>query len=97
MPRRVDQVEVVDPPIACGVLQRRRLRLDRDAALALDVHRVEHLRLHLALAQAPATLNDPIGQRAFAVVDVGNDGEVADVVHGDCGATQRSMRGGKRA
>ena len=31
--------------------------------------------------KAAATLNDPIGQRALAVVDVGDDGEVADVVH----------------
>jgi hypothetical protein len=27
-------------------------------------------------------LNDAIGQRALAVVDVGNDGKVADVIHG---------------
>ena len=83
MPRRVDQIEVVDATVARRVLQRGRLRLDRDAALALDLHRVEHLRLHLAIAQAPATLNDAIGQRALAVVDVGNDGEISDVIH-DC-------------
>ena len=60
--RRVDQVEVVDLAVARGVLQRRRLRLDRDAALALEVHRVEHLLFHLAIGQAAAALNDPIGQ-----------------------------------
>ncbi len=82
MARRVDQVEVVDLAVAGGVLQRRGLGLDRDAALALDVHRVEHLRLHLAVAQAAAAVDQAVGQRRLAVVDVGNDGEVADVVHG---------------
>ena len=81
---RVDQVEVVGAAVARGVLQRGGLRLDRDAAFALDVHRVEHLLLHLAIAEAAAALDQTIGQRALAVIDVGNDGEVADVVHDDC-------------
>jgi hypothetical protein len=79
--RRVDEVELVEPAVARRVLERRRLRLDGDAALALDVHRVEHLLVHLALGQTAAALDQAIGQRALAVVDVGNDGEVADVVH----------------
>jgi hypothetical protein len=62
-------------------VQRRGLRLDGDAALALDVHRVEHLRFHLAIGEAAAALDDAIGQRALAVVDVGNDREISDVVH----------------
>ena len=76
MPGRVDQVEVVDLPVFGLVLQRRRLRLDRDATLALDVHRVQHLGFHLAVRTGPATLNDPIRERALAVVDVGNDGKL---------------------
>ena len=49
---RVDQVEVVGLAVARLVAQRRGLRLDGDAALALEVHRVEHLRFHLALGEA---------------------------------------------
>jgi len=52
-------------------------------ALALKIHGVEHLRLHLAIAQATAALDDSIGERALAVIDVGNDGEVSDVIHAD--------------
>jgi hypothetical protein len=59
-------------------------RLDRDAALALDVHRVEHLRLHLAVAQAAATLDQPVRERALAVVDVGDDRKISDVIHACC-------------
>jgi hypothetical protein len=81
VPRRVDEVEVEHPAVARGVFERRRLRLDGDAALALDVHRVEDLRFHLAIAQPAAALDDAIGERALAVVDVGNDREVSDAIH----------------
>jgi hypothetical protein len=40
--RRVDEVELVAPPLDAD-----RLGLDRDAALALELHRVEHLLPHL--------------------------------------------------
>ena len=52
--RGVDQVEVIDLAVACLVLQRRRLRLDGDAALPLQVHGIEHLLLHLAFGQPAA-------------------------------------------
>ena len=48
VPRRVDQVDLIVEPIARAVLKGDALRLDGDAALALEVHRVEHLVLHLA-------------------------------------------------
>ena len=51
---------------------------DRDAALALQVHRVENLVHHLALGQRPGVLEQAIGQRRFAVVDVRNDREISD-------------------
>ena len=84
MARRVDQVELVVLPIAGLVNQRSRLRLDRDAAFTLDVHRVEHLRLHLAIAEAATTLDESVGQGRLAVVDVGNDREISDVIHACC-------------
>ena len=49
-----------------------------------------------AQRQAAAALDDAIGQRALAVVDVGDDGEVADVVHrgsmGSHGTTRSTPR-----
>ena len=54
-------------------------RLDRDAALALEVHVVEQLRLHLALIHGAAQLDEPVGQRGLAVVDVCDDRKIADV------------------
>ena len=55
------------------------MRLDRDAALALEIHAVEHLRLHLARLQRAGHLEKTVGQRRLAVVDVRDDGEVPDV------------------
>jgi hypothetical protein len=76
---RVDQVQLIDLAIVGLVVEAHGLRLDGDAALALDVHRVENLLLHLALGQAPADLDQPVGQRRLAVVDVRHDGKIANV------------------
>jgi hypothetical protein len=92
MPRRVDQIQVVDTTIVRLVLKCCCLRLDRDAALALDVHRVEHLRFHLAIAQTSATLDQAIGERGLAMVDVGNDRKISDVVHADCECSSVELR-----
>ena len=48
VPRRVDQIDLIVEPVARAVLKGDALRFDGDAALALEVHRVEHLILHLA-------------------------------------------------
>ena len=71
--RRVDQVELVALPVDAH-----RLRLDRDPPLALEIHRVEQLLAHLALGNGVRELQNPIGERRLAVIDVGDDREVAD-------------------
>ncbi len=70
---RVHQVELVALPV-----EPHRLRLDGDPALALDVHAVEQLLLHLALGEAARRLDQPVGKRRLAVVDMRDDAEVAD-------------------
>ncbi|KAG1446757.1 hypothetical protein G6F57_017240 [Rhizopus arrhizus] len=79
--RGIDEVQVVGLPVLGQVRQRHRLRLDRDATLALDRVGVAHLRFHLTGLQATAELDDAVGQRGLAVVDMGNDGEVANMLH----------------
>ena len=92
VPGRVDQVELVGLAVARRVGQRRGLRLDRDAALALQVHRVQHLLAHLAVGEAAAALDEAVGQRRLAVVDVGDDRKVADVVHADVAGNGKGSR-----
>ena len=79
--RCVDQVQLVGFAIAGLVLQRDRIALDGDPALALDVHRVQDLVAKLALIDRPATLDQSIRQRRFAMIDVRDDAEVSNVVH----------------
>ena len=64
-----------------------RLALDRDAALALDVHPVQVLRAHLAALDHAGELQHPVRQRRLAVVDVGDDAEVPE--HGLIGVAGR--------
>ena len=74
MPGRVDEVELVAlPGDADG------LGLDRDAALPLELHRVEDLLAHLAGRDRVGELEDAVRERRLAVVDVRDDREVADV------------------
>src|SRR5206468_7840150 len=75
VPRRVDQVQLVALPVHADGLG-----LDRDPALALEIHRVEHLLAHLPLRHGVRQLEDAVGERRLAVVDVRDDREVADAV-----------------
>ena len=75
---RVHQVEDIGFSIRGLVLQANRLRLDGDAALALQLHLVEHLLAHLAGFEPARGLDQPVGQGRLAVVDMGDDREVAD-------------------
>jgi hypothetical protein len=77
-------------------VQRSGLRLDGDATLFLDVHRVENLSLHLTGLKAPAALNQAIGQRGFAMVNVRNDRKISDVIHQASSASVCGSRTRKR-
>ena len=87
---RVDEVEAVRQAVACGVLQAHGAGLDGDALLALQVHRIEHLAGHLARLDGVRQLQDAVRQRRLAVVDVGDDAEVAQARLGDGGHGARA-------
>ena len=77
--RGVDEVELVGLAIIRIIHHANGVALDRDAALALDIHRVEKLRLHVALLNRASELEDAIRDGGLAMVDVSDDGEVPDV------------------
>ena len=79
MPRGVDEVELVDLTIGGLVIKRHALGLDGDAPLPLDVHGVQHLGRHLPVAEGTGKLDEAIGDGRFSMIDVGDDGKVADV------------------
>ncbi len=81
VPGRVDQVEQIGLPVPRAILKRRGLRLDRDAALALEIHGIEHLRFHFAVRESAAQLDETVGKRGLAVIDVRDDGKISNVLH----------------
>ncbi len=68
------------------------MRLDRDAALPLEVHGVENLVHHFALRQGPCVLEQAIGQRRLAVVDMRDDREISDILRGPCGMMRAELQ-----
>ncbi len=79
MSRRVHEIQNVSLAVFGRIGEAHGLRLDCDAALALDVHRVEHLGFHVARVERAAKLDQAVGKRGLAVVNMGNDREVANV------------------
>ena len=93
VPRGVDQVQAVGQPILRRVLETDGAGLDRDALLALEVHRIEDLARHLAPVDRVGQLEQPIREGRFAVVDVRDDREVAEAILAD----RPGWRGGHEA
>jgi hypothetical protein len=64
------------------------MRLDGDAPLTLEIHRVEHLGLHLACLERAGELQEAICQGRLAMVDVGDDREIPNetLIHQESGA-----------
>ena len=79
MSRRVDEVEYIGLTIA-HIFHLYGVALDGDAALALQVHVIEHLSL--GDLNGVGALKQTVGQGALAMVDVSDDAEVANLVHG---------------
>lgn len=66
---------------------------DGDPALALEVHGVKYLRFHLARGEATAHLDETVGQGRLAMVNVGDDGEIADMTQITHGSTLKKAAG----
>ena len=69
----IDQIQRVDFSVSRLIGQCGSLRLDGDATLTLQCHGAQDLGLHLAIRESATQLDDAIGERAFAMVDVGNN------------------------
>ena len=76
----VHQVELVGFAVFRGIVEADGLGFDGNAAFALNVHGIEHLFLHFAAGKATAVFDQTVGQGRFSVVDVGDDGKVANKI-----------------
>jgi len=92
MPRGVDEVEREGFTCAAGVGKDHGLALDRDPAFPFNVHVIQDLIAKLALVHQPGVLDQPVGQGGFAVIDVGDDAEVPNMLHGQSLAKSCGLR-----
>ena len=60
------------------------MALDGDAALAFQIHVIEHLCLHVFTLDRLGKFEQTVGQRTLTVVDVCDDAEVSYFVHKIC-------------
>ena len=95
----VDQVELIALAVVRRVVHAHGVQLDGDAPFALQFVGVEHLGAHLAGVERAGEFQEPIGQGRLAVVDVGDDAEVADAVelHGVSSASLGRRRRARAA
>ena len=75
---RIDQIQNVRLAIARFVIEPDCVRLDRDAALALEVHIIEDLRRHVAAGYRAGEFEQAIRKRRLAVIDMRDDGKIAN-------------------
>ncbi len=83
MPGRIDQVQPIGQAVVGLVLEAYGAGLDRDPLLALEIHRIEHLARHLARVDRVRQLEQPIGERGLAVIDMRDDRKVPQAGLGD--------------
>ena len=74
----VDEVQLIPVAVVGAVIEADGVGLDGDAALALQVHGVEHLLHHFALGKRPGDFEQTVRQRGLAVIDVRDDREIPD-------------------
>ena len=79
MPGRIDKIKLVLLAVHSCVIKGHTLRLNRNASLALQVHRIENLLCHFALSQTATVLNKSISQCRLPMIDVRDDRKIAYV------------------
>ncbi len=74
--RRIDQVQAIGIAVLGLIVQANAFRLDGDAALALQVHGVEYLLVHLALREGAGHFEQAVRQGGLAVIDMRDNTEI---------------------
>lgn len=97
MSRSVDEVERIVLAVEM-IIHLYGMTLYCDTAFAFEVHVVEHLCLDVFGIDCFGEFEQTVGQGAFAVVDMGDDAEVAYILHFlsvvICGCGLRAAGGG---
>src|SRR5690606_3028484 len=89
----IDEVQLIGLAVLRLVVKGDAMGLDGDAALTLKIHGVQYLSLHFTRGKTAAHLDETVSQGGLAVVDVGNDGKIADMTQVTHGSTLKEGTG----
>ncbi len=79
MSGRINQIELVFVAVHLrGIQKRNALSLDGNATLTFQIHGIQNLLTHLTVTQATTHLNKAVSQCGFAMINMGDNREVAD-------------------
>ena len=81
MTGRVDEVEMIGHAIPGRVRQAYGLAFDGNSPLSFDIHGIQDLILEVPVRNHIRKLNESVGQRGFAMVDMGDDAEISNIFH----------------
>ena len=81
MSRRIYEIKAVCLSVSRPVWQRNSLALDCYPPLPLNIHRIQDLIFEGAFIGHTGVLDKTISKGRLAVVDVGDNAEITDVVH----------------
>ncbi len=79
MTRRIDQMEDVVLTVFRMIFQLYDIEFDRDASFSFQIERIQDLILHLSFGNRIGQLQNPISQSRLAVIDMRDDGKIADM------------------
>ena len=82
MTGRINEIEDILLAVGVAIVETNRLCFDRDASFPFDIHRVEYLFTHVSRRDRAGSLNQSVGERRLAVIDMSNDRKIADVIDG---------------
>jgi hypothetical protein len=77
--RGIDQIELIELVFEL-ITHLDRAGFNGDASLAFQVQIIQQLFFHFSFGHRAGKLQQPVGQRAFPVIDVGDDAKVAYVL-----------------
>ena len=100
MPRCINKVQLISFAVFGSKMKGNALRFDSDATFTLNIHGIEHLRIHFPRGEAAAQLNKPVSKGGFTMVNMGDNGEISDVfyvchVYTGAGSSGWKEEGGK--
>jgi hypothetical protein len=79
MARGINEIKIIGNAILSLVIEHDALGLDGNSPFPFDIQGVKNLLLHFPVRQSTAQLNKAIRYGGFAMINMGNDREIAYV------------------